>query len=335
MHATAFLKAPEQSSIGPAVVLYGPERFLKHEALKAVSRLVFGDEGDDLALTRLPGETTELKTVVDSLLTVSMWSPRQIVLVEDADEFVTKFRAGLERYLERPAKKGVLVLDVDSWPANTRLAKTVAKSGLPIECKGLEGSALFAWLGEMSRGRHGKKLDRQAAQLLVELAGPELGLLDQELAKLAAYVGDSPAIDAAAVEKLVGGWKTETTWKMLDAVRDGQLGTALEYLDKLLTSGEHPLKLLGGINFVYRPIAKATELSRHGTSLTDALAQAGVKSFTIQPVASYLKRIGRPRAERIYAWLSQADLDLKGQGAANLPDRAIVERLLVQLAGKT
>lgn len=332
MHATAFLKAPEKQPTGPAVVLYGAERFLKQEALKIVAKLVLGEEGDELALTRLPGGSTDLKTVVDTLLTVSMWSPRQLVLVEDADEFVSNFRDGLEKYLERPAKKSVLVLDVKSWPASTRLAKAVAKIGLPIECGGLKGAELFTWLGELSRSRHKKKLDRPAAQLLVELAGTELGLLDQELAKLAAYVGDDPTIDAAAVEKLVGGWKTETTWKMLDAVRDGHLGTALELLDKLLTSGEHPLKLLGGINFVYRPIAKATELSRQGVPLAEALSQAGVKAFTIQPVTAYLRRVGRPRAERLYGWLQQADLDLKG--ASQLPDRAIIERLLVQLAGK-
>jgi DNA polymerase-3 subunit delta len=333
MHATAFLKNPDKQPIGPAVALYGGERFLKQEALKVISRLVLGGEGDELGLTRLSGPATDLKTAVDTLLTVSMWSPRQLVVVDDADEFVSSFRDGLERYLERPARKSVLVLDVKSWPATTRLAKKVAAIGLPLECGALKGAELFSWLGELCRTRHAKKLDRQAATLLVELAGSDLGLLDQELAKLAAYVGDAPAIDAVAVEKLVGGWKTETTWKMLDAVRDGQLGLALGLLEKLLTSGEHPLKLLGGINFVYRPIARATELARQGLPLTEALAQAGVKSFTIQPATGYLRRLGRPRAEQIFRWLLQADIDLKG--GSQLPDRAIVERLLVQLAGKT
>lgn len=332
MHATAFLKAPAKATVGPAAVLYGPERFLKQEALKALAPLVLGEDAEDLGLTRLPGNATDLKTVVDTLLTVSMWSPKQLVLVEDADEFVSNFRDGLERYLERPAKKSVLVLDVKSWPASTRLAKKVAAIGLPIECGSLKGAELSTWLAELARNRYGKKLDRGAAQLLVELAGTDLGLLDQELAKLTAYVGDAPTIDLPAVEKLVGGWKTETTWKMLDAARDGQLGKALELLDKLLTSGEHPLKLLGGINFVYLPIAKATELARQGMPLGDALTQAGVKPFTVQPVTAYLRRIGRPRAERISRWLLQADLDLKGASA--LPERAIIERLLVQLSGK-
>lgn len=332
MHATEFLEEPVKHKIGPAVVLYGKERFLKLEAVKLVAAAVLGPDSDELGLVRLQGPVTDLKSVVDSLLTVSMWSPRQVVLVEEADDFVSTFRAGLETYFERPAKKSVLILDVKSWPSNTRLAKKIAATGLPLECGELKAAALVGWIGKACRSRHGKKIDRAAAQLIIDLAGTELGLIDQELAKLAAYVGDSPMIDATAVEKLVGGWKMETTWKMLDAVRDAQVGTALELLEKLITAGEPPVKLLGGINYVFRPIARAVELSRQGQRTEEALASEGVKPFNVKPVVDYLRRIKRPRAARILDWLLAADLDLKR--SSGLSDRVVLERLLLQLAGK-
>ena len=55
-------------------------------------------------------------------------------------------------------------------------------------------------------------------------------------------------------------------------------------------------------------------------------------TFNVQPLIPYLKRIGRPRAERILQYLLSADVDLKS--SSGYSDRLIMERLLLQLAGK-
>ena len=332
MHAVAYLKDPAGHETGPVVVLSGKVRHLKQAALRALAETVLGPDDDGIGLARSAGENAELKSVCDELLTVSMWGDRRLVVVEDADDFVSQNRAGIEKYLDKPAKKSVLVLDVKSWPKNTRLAKMVAKIGLPLECAELKTGELVRWLADESRSKYGKQLSRDAARLMVELAGNELGLLDQELAKLSAYVGDRPRIDAEDVRSLVGGWKAETTWAMTDAIRDGNLGLAMTCLDKLLTAGEAPQRILGGINFVFRKYAQATELARQGTALPAALQQAGVFPRDVSASAAYLRRIGRPRAEQLYQRLLTADRNLKG--SSRLPPRLQLEHLLVGLSGK-
>ena len=44
-------------------------------------------------------------------------------------------RQRLEDYAAKPRASGVLVLDVDEWPANTRLYKALDQSGLQIDCR--------------------------------------------------------------------------------------------------------------------------------------------------------------------------------------------------------
>jgi DNA polymerase-3 subunit delta len=331
MHATEFLKNPSKHAPGPVVVLYGPQRHLKQSAFAAVATEVLGTD-DDLALVRFDGKTADWKSVSDELLTVSMWGDRRLVAIDDADDFVTKNRPVLEKYLEKPAKKSVLVLTVKSFPSNTRLAKAVAKTGLPMECAELSGIALERWLGDTASRTYEKRLPREAAALIAELAGNDLGLLDQELAKLAAYVGERPQIETDDVAKLVGGWRTQTTWDMLDALQDGNVGAALSLLDRLLSAGEAPQMVLGGITFVYRRLAAATELSRQGMNLHAALKQAGVFGNKIDAAARYLRRIGRPRAERFHDFLLAADSGMKG--SSRLPERLILESLLVHLGGQ-
>jgi DNA polymerase-3 subunit delta len=330
--AAALLKAPSEHAFNVALVLFGDEQFLKSEVLLLASRAVLGNEAADLALDRLDGgRIEELTEVLDRLLTNSMFNPRQIVVVDAADEFVSRFREGLERYLEHPNRRSLLVLDVKSWPSNTRLYAKVAQVGLAVACQRMAEAAVPAFLRDRARAAHRMELDAAAGRLLVELVGPDLGLLDQELAKLAAYCSASRSIDADAVSKLVGGWKAEVTWTMLDAVRDGNLSVALQLLNKLLVAGEPPLKLLGGASYVFRPIAQAVEISRRGVPLAEALATAGVRAASVGPVSAYLRRIGRARAERILKLLLQTDQALKG--ASSLPERTLLEQLFVQLAG--
>ena len=333
MHATEFLKDSAQHETGPVVVTTGDQISLKHSVLASICKNTFGDaEDDDTSVTRYSGNDAELTTVRDELLTLSMWNDQRIVVVDDADDFVKQNRAGLESYVANPSKKSIFVLAVKSFPKNTRLAKMVAKIGLTVECTELTGTALNRYVNDAAVHRHGKELTRNATQLLTELAGNNLGLLDQELAKLAAYVGDRNGIDVEDVRKMVGGWKAETTWAMINAVRDDRIGVALSCLEKLLVAGEAPQKILGGLNFVYRKLALATELARQGGSLNAAMNKAGVFPRDIGPSQQYLRRLGRPRAEKILSWLIQTDNNLKG--GSRVPERLQLEELLVRLSGK-
>ncbi|MEI8381619.1 MAG: DNA polymerase III subunit delta [Planctomycetota bacterium] len=328
MHAVEFMKQPPQQ-IPPVVVLTGSQRHLKQSVLAILKKAVIDD--DDSSLTVFNSSNTDLQSLTDELRTISMWGDRRLVILEDADDFVTKYRGGLEKYVEKPAKKSVLVLDVKTWTKTTRLAKQVAASGLDVECSELKGVQLLKWLQDTARDSYQQSLDRDAAVLLVELIGEQLGMLDQELSKLASYVGAGAKIGVDDVRKLVGGWRTETTWAMTDAVRDGDLGFAVNALDQLLTAGEAPLKLLGGISYVFKKLAQATDLSRT-MPLDQAMRQVGVFPQAIGPSTAFLRRIGRNRAEQILHVIRATGGGLKGSNS--LPDRMQLEKLLVELAGK-
>lgn len=328
MHAVEFLKQPPDE-IAPVIVLSGGQRHLKQSALAVLKKRIIED--DDNSFARFAGPDTTLQTVSDELRTVSMWGDRRLVLVDDADDFVSKNRGGLEKFVEKPAKKAVLVLDVTTWPKTTRLYKQVAARGLEIDCSELKGPQLLKWLQETAKQLYGQVLSRDAALLMIELTGEEFGVLDSELAKVATYVGQKGKIEIEDVKSLVGGWRAETTWAMTDAARDDHLNVAFNALDRLLTAGEPALKLLGGISFTFKKFSLATELSRT-MALDQALRQAGTFPLAVGPGQSYLKRLGRVKAERILQRLLETDAGIKG--ASPIPERMLLERLLLELSGR-
>src|SRR5207248_1799783 len=105
-----------------------------------------------------------------------------------ADPFVSLARPALEKYLAHPAPTGILVLEPRSFPSTTRLAKSLPASA-SIACKALSPARAIDWCRRWATQRYEQTISAAAARLLVDLVGPELGLLDQELAKLSIYVG--------------------------------------------------------------------------------------------------------------------------------------------------
>jgi DNA polymerase III subunit delta len=349
IHAFDFLAKPPET-VPPVVVLFGTESFLIRLVLRSLRHTVVGD--DDAPFTTLEGAATEWRDVIDELSTMSLFGgDRRLVIVEAAGPFVTKERSRLESYVEKPRSSGVLILDVDSWASNTRLYKAVDKTGLQVDCRAPEKAAgkrkvldearLCKWLIGWTKKEHNAKLETIAAEQLLEIIGPEFGLLDQELAKLALFAGQGGKIDVQMVRDVVGGWRTQTIWELLDAAADGDAGEALKQLDRLLQAGEHPVALFGQISWSLRRFAAATriyqeaERMKRRIQLRDALIQAGIPHWNkkgLQRAESQLKQLGRGRAGSIYKWLLETDLALKGSHSSPHRARFALEQLFLRMA---
>jgi DNA polymerase-3 subunit delta len=317
--------------------VYGDDAFLKSEVLIAVRGQVLEGEEGEFGLTTFTGREVRLREVYDALATVSLFGAgRRLVIIEDADPFVSEFRGELEDYVAKPAR-GVLVLEVKTWPSNTRLAKAVAGSGLAIQCDSPNERQIKSWLTKRATSEHQVRLEAAAADALVELVPPELGILVQEVTKLTLLAGESRTIDVKLVRENVGGWRARATWDMVDAAADGRAADALSQLDRLIASGEKPHGLLPQMASSLRRFAAAIELieaaeaDRRRLPARDALAQAGVLPFKLADAERQLRQIGRRRARLLTQWLLAADLAVKGHHSADDRARIELERLIVQL----
>ena len=130
MDALTFIeKPPDAKKLSPVYVLHGDEDFLKRQVLTVLRKVVFGSEENEFGLSMQPGDQAEFAAVRSELETVAFLSPRRLVVIDGADPFVSKYRSVLEKYVAQPAETGILVLDVKSWPSNTRLYKMVPSAG--------------------------------------------------------------------------------------------------------------------------------------------------------------------------------------------------------------
>jgi DNA polymerase III subunit delta len=330
----------------PVCVIVGDDGFLQHEVRRALAAALT-DADPDAAPDLLAGETAQLRDVLDALSEMSLFgSGRRVVVVEDADALVKEYREHLEDYVAKPRTDAVLILEVTTWPSNTRLAKAVVGAGLTIKCqtpdKGAELTAftrqLKDWLIAVARRNFDNDLGKPAVDQLVDLLPPEPGILYQEVARLALLAGAGNKIDAALVRDNVGGWRTRKTWDMIDAAADGRASDALAQLDRLLAAGEEPHALLPQMASTLRKFALAVRLfdqaekRRQGMSIRQSLERAGMPPFKLNDAERQLKQIGRPRARQLYRWLLAADLATKDYNSSKDRARRVLETLIIRLS---
>ena len=339
--AIDFLTHPDQYSANGVCAVYGDDAYLKHEVLAILRRQVLAGDDSEFSLTTFTGRDAELRDVFDALATVSLFGgERRLVIVEDADTFVSAHRSELEDYVGKPHRGSVFVLEVKTWPSNTRLAKAVAASSLAIDCSSLKPAQIKRWLAERATTVHGVRLAAAAIDMLLELLPAELGILEQELTKLSLLVDTAGTIDETLVQENVGGWRTRTAWEMIDAVADGRAAEAMRQLDRLISAGEKPHGLLPQISHSLRQLAAATRLIEAAEAtgkrlpLQAALKLSGVPPFKLAAAERQLRQIGRERAKQLTSWLLAADLAIKGHNSSDDRARIEIERLFVRLSAK-
>jgi DNA polymerase-3 subunit delta len=333
MECLTFLDRLDKQSPQPIYVLHGDEPFLKTLARDAIRRLVLGDADDGFSSSEHPGDKATWAAVFEDLTTLPMLAPKRLVTVTDADPFVSRERPKLEKLFAERAKvadpTGVLVLDVKTWAATTKLAKLTPDAWL-IVCDTPKAHALPQWCVSWCQSKYGKTLATPAARLLVELIGPRMGQLDMELDKLSVYAGASGKIETRDVDTLVGSRQQEQAWDLFKMIAAGQPAEALSFLQKLFDQGKDPMELLGAFSYRMRQVGQVGRLAVQGTTMNDALKRAGVPYPALREVEEQIRRLGRARLDRLYDWMLEADQGMKG--GSQLTPRQLMERLVVRLA---
>ncbi len=265
--------------------------------------------------------------VVDELRTLPFLSERRVVVVKGADKFISENRQLLENYFDNPCPTGVLILTVSSWSAGTRLAKKLPKVGKLISVAQPKPWQLPDRLIGYSSDAHNKKLALDAAELLVELTGDELGRLYSEVDKLALFANSEETITPQHVEQLIGHNRIFSAFAVIDACLAGDSAQAVDRLRNMFaedSSAEYTV--VGAFAFHFRRLFNAKVLFEKGVGPAEIATKLRIwgnkEGFFTQLRRMSLRQIGDTLQQ-----LAQIDYAIKtGQTKAQVA----IERLVFQ-----
>jgi len=321
------------AKLQPISVIYGTNTYLRRQTLHEVilRELAGGDPG--LNLVRFEGPQAQPAQVLDDVRTFSMLGERRVVVVDEADGFLDKHREVLERYLKAPADSGCLILVCNTFDARTRLFKAVKAGGESVECKPLRGQAVTAWIVATARETYGKGMSHLAAKRLCDHVGDSQEALDAEIDKLATYVGARREIDVPDVDAVVGNYREQNVFAVMDAIAAGDTVKALqEWQQVLATDRAAPGRAIGGLAWALRRLLDARRRFDGGTAV-EVLAR---EQWTdVETLRRRMQRNSIPQLENRLTDLLNADLESKnGLGSvASAVEKFIVKHSAVATGG--
>ena len=117
MDALKFVESSPKVPPKGMIAIYGEEIFLRQQSLSKVRQLVVGE--NEFGVKRFSGLNSSLADILDELNTPPLFGSCRLIVLEEADDFVTRQRQALESYLDHPSQWGVLVLLLKKFPYNT------------------------------------------------------------------------------------------------------------------------------------------------------------------------------------------------------------------------
>jgi len=246
-------------------VIAGKEESLVSAEYRVLVEQLLEPSQRAMAIFDADADTVTIQEVLDELRTLPFLADKRVVVIRGADDFVSKNRQLLENYFNNPSPTGVLILTVNSWPAQTRLARQLPAVGKLITVTPPKPYQLPQRLCQYADDAHGKDLSGDAAALLIELAGDDLGRLYSEIDKLATFADKEKVITIKDVELLIGHNRLFDAFEVIDAIMAGEIARAVERLRRMFAEDKTTeYTVVGAFAFHFRRMFNAKVLLEKG-----------------------------------------------------------------------
>lgn len=288
--------------------------------------------------------SARVEEVLGLARTMPMMARSRFILVRDVERWEEKegktggkgtpgkgHASALEQlvaYAEAPSPETCLVLLAPNLDKRRRLYTLAKKGDWLVSCDAPNRADLPNWIVERTRAR-GATIGRDTADLIAELAGPDLAPVADAVERLCLYVGARKKIEEEDVDTCVVRVRSASVWELVTAVGRRDLGKALRILEDVFDPHDRGLPLIGILGFATRQLIKFSAARRANLSPPDAAKAAGAPPFKARDLEAQLRGLSPSLLATWLVHLSRADLDLKG-GSRRDP-KATLTQMIVDL----
>lgn len=336
------IERAESGHLLPVWLLSGEERFLRDQALAAITKAALAGGLAELNLDRFTAGETPIDKVLAATRTVPMMAKRRVVVIRGLERWDTSTSESpseedgkalppldrLAEYAKAPIDTTCTILVAQKLDGRRKLVALAKKANFLVDCAPVDDRKLPAWI-RMRAEAKGHTIDQDVCELIAEIAGPDLSYLDDVLERLSLYVGSKTPITEDAVSVCVTRVKLADTWKLVDAASTKDLGKVLALFADVYDPRDRGLPLVGAVAWSLRQLLKLDAALRDGASIDEAARRAGIyPAFRAREHAKKLKAFRPRELERWLVIVQETDVALK---SSRRPPDAILEEMFTRL----
>jgi DNA polymerase-3 subunit delta len=235
---------------GGVFYLHGEDDFRKDLAVRALVDAHLDPATADFNYDPVRGGETDAETLASLISTPPMMAEWRVVVVREVEGLANSKHARdvLLKAAESPPPGLALVLSC-TVPSGSKAKfyRELARHARSVEFRAITEADVPGWLIDQARQEHGLEFEVEAARSLAGAIGTNLGVLSQELAKLADFVGDRGSVTLDDVRAAGTRLPSQDRWRWFDLVGERKFEEARRAVPVLFGQGESGVGLVIGL----------------------------------------------------------------------------------------
>jgi len=316
--------APKASSNATVVLLHGEERFLverkARELIQQWSKALVSDFG----LEPLEAAGLHANRLQDSILQSPFIDPYRIVWVKGV--LAARAESLAPALTEVPATTRLLITTIGRVSAGNKLVKAVnAVGGRAEESQRLRGRALNDWAADRAEELG---LTRQFAAQVTRVTHADLGVIESELQKLAAYKDSGAKLTTEVVTELLAGAREDEIFRLTDNLLPHPSAQAWSVARNLVRSGIQPTSVAYRMARHLALVLEVKARQERGESLSAMQSDMAEHSFVVQKAFDAARGVDPEQLEASLRAIRDYEFEVKsGQVDAELGLDVLLTRL--------
>jgi DNA polymerase-3 subunit delta len=319
----------------PFYLLFGEEPYFIDVITDHIQDNVLTDLEKEFNLSLVYGRETDMGYVVDLAKRYPMMANYHVVIVREGQDMerVTDKLEQLQAYLEHIVPTTILVFcyKYKKIDKRTSLARMAEKSGVLFESKRLYDSELPVWITTQV-ARRGYAIEPDAARLLSEYLGSDLGKIINELDKLRINLPAGGRITLEAIERNIGISKDYNVFELQKALGRKDVFSANRIIGHFAANPKenHPIMVTAVLFSFFSKLLIFHQLDRTRPR-NELAAKLSVNPFFIRDYEDAARNYSSRQVVRVIGLLREYDLRAKGVGNVSDDEGEILKEMVFRI----